>query len=83
VIFIHEGTGTLKTGFGKIPFKYGDYLVIPRGTIYQMEFNDEKTGYSLSRVLVQYARLSVTEMPSDSWKNTLHFAKRHQTSARP
>ena len=42
VIFIHEGSGTLKTGFGKIKFEYGDYLVIPRGTIYQMEFNNEK-----------------------------------------
>ena len=41
VIFIHEGTGTLKTGFGKIKFEYGDYLVIPRGTIYQMEFDTE------------------------------------------
>jgi homogentisate 1,2-dioxygenase len=41
VIFIHVGSGTLKTGFGKIKFKYGDYLVIPRGTIYQMEFDDE------------------------------------------
>jgi len=41
VIFIHVGSGTLKTGFGEIKFEYGDYLVIPRGTIYQMEFNDE------------------------------------------
>lgn len=42
VIFIHEGSGRLKTGFGQISFAYGDYLVIPRGTIYQMEFTDEK-----------------------------------------
>jgi homogentisate 1,2-dioxygenase len=41
VIFVHKGTGTLKTGFGKIKFSYGDYLVVPRGTIYQMEFDDE------------------------------------------
>ncbi|MCB0733411.1 MAG: homogentisate 1,2-dioxygenase [Bacteroidetes bacterium] len=41
VIFVHEGTGTLKTIYGDIPFGYGDYLVIPRGTIYQMHFNDE------------------------------------------
>ncbi|WP_374948688.1 homogentisate 1,2-dioxygenase [Mucilaginibacter sp.] len=41
VIFIHVGTGTLKTGFGKIKFEYGDYLVIPRGTIYQLEFDSE------------------------------------------
>ncbi len=42
VIFIHEGSGKLKTLYGEIPFEYGDYLVVPRGIIYQMEFNDEK-----------------------------------------
>jgi homogentisate 1,2-dioxygenase len=41
VIFIHIGSGTLKTGFGKIKFSYGDYLVVPRGTIYQIQFDDE------------------------------------------
>ncbi|MFM6968857.1 MAG: homogentisate 1,2-dioxygenase [Sediminibacterium sp.] len=40
VLFIHKGSGILKTGFGKIYFKYGDYIVVPRGTIYQIEFND-------------------------------------------
>ncbi len=39
VIFIHEGTGTLKSMYGNLPFSYGDYLVVPRGTIYQMEFD--------------------------------------------
>ena len=41
MIFIHEGSGLLKTMYGEIPFDYGDYLVIPRGTIYQIHFNDE------------------------------------------
>lgn len=41
VIFIHRGSGTLKTQLGNIDFKYGDYLVIPRGMIYQMKFNTE------------------------------------------
>jgi homogentisate 1,2-dioxygenase len=31
----------LKTMYGNITFGYGDYLVIPRGTIYQMHFNSE------------------------------------------
>jgi homogentisate 1,2-dioxygenase len=38
MIFIHKGTGTLKTMYGHINFEYGDYLVIPRGTVYQMHF---------------------------------------------
>jgi homogentisate 1,2-dioxygenase len=40
VIFIHEGSGKLLTQYGEIAFGYGDYLVIPRGTIYQINFND-------------------------------------------
>jgi homogentisate 1,2-dioxygenase len=40
VIFVHRGTGKLKTLLGNIEFKYGDYLVVPRGVIYQIEFNN-------------------------------------------
>lgn len=40
VIFIHEGTGTFKSIYGQIPFKYGDYIVVPRGTIYQLDFDN-------------------------------------------
>lgn len=40
-IFVHVGTGTLKTMYGNIRFGYGDYLVIPRGTVYQFEFDKE------------------------------------------
>lgn len=42
LIFVHEGTGKVKTQYGELPFGYGDYIVLPRGTIYQIEFNDEK-----------------------------------------
>jgi homogentisate 1,2-dioxygenase len=40
LIFIHRGSGVLRTFLGNLPFSYGDYLVIPRGMIYQIEFND-------------------------------------------
>ena len=39
LIFIHEGSGVLKTMYGTISFVYGDYLCIPRGTIYQVQFS--------------------------------------------
>ncbi|MBK6732059.1 MAG: homogentisate 1,2-dioxygenase [Bacteroidetes bacterium] len=42
VIFIHEGSGKLLTEFGEIAFEYGDYVVVPRGIVYQIQFNDEK-----------------------------------------
>ncbi|WP_020568895.1 homogentisate 1,2-dioxygenase [Neolewinella persica] len=41
MLFIHRGTGTLKTFLGNISFEYGDYLIIPRGMIYQIEFDTE------------------------------------------
>ncbi len=41
IIFIHKGEGKLKTQLGNIDFSYGDYLVIPRGMIYQLHFNGE------------------------------------------
>jgi homogentisate 1,2-dioxygenase len=39
MIFIHTGSGTLHTAYGKIKFGYGDYLIIPRGVIYKLEFD--------------------------------------------
>lgn len=42
MLFIHQGTGTLRTLVGNIRFEYGDYLIIPRGMIYQIEFDTEE-----------------------------------------
>jgi homogentisate 1,2-dioxygenase len=41
MLFIHKGSGVLKTFMGNIPFEYGDYLIIPRGMIYQIEFKTD------------------------------------------
>ena len=41
MLFIHKGKGKLRTMLGNIPFEYGDYLIIPRGIIYQIEFDTE------------------------------------------
>ena len=41
LIFIHKGSGKLRTLFGNLNFKYGDYLLVPRGIIYQIEFDTE------------------------------------------
>ncbi|MGZ3941206.1 MAG: homogentisate 1,2-dioxygenase [Bacteroidia bacterium] len=41
MLFIHKGKGTLRTFMGNINFEYGDYLIIPRGMIYQIEFESE------------------------------------------
>ena len=39
LIFVHHGGGVLKTMYGDLSFSYGDYLVVPRGTIYQIRFD--------------------------------------------
>ena len=41
LLFVHKGSGKLRTHLGNLDFKYGDYLVIPRGTIYKIDFDDE------------------------------------------
>ncbi|HLO91168.1 MAG TPA: homogentisate 1,2-dioxygenase [Lentimicrobium sp.] len=41
MIFIHEGAGTLHSMYGKLHFSYGDHIIIPRGVIYQLEFETE------------------------------------------
>ncbi|MEN9323659.1 MAG: hypothetical protein RIT03_1707 [Bacteroidota bacterium] len=39
LIFIHKGSGKLRTMLGNIVFEPGDYLIIPRGIIYQIQFD--------------------------------------------
>ena len=41
LLFIHQGSGTLRSMLGEIGFESGDYLLIPRGMIYQVDFDSE------------------------------------------
>jgi homogentisate 1,2-dioxygenase len=41
LLFVHEGAGKLFSQYGSISFGYGDYLMIPRGTTYQIAFENE------------------------------------------
>ena len=41
MIFIHKGSGKLRTHMGNLDFKYGDYLIIPRGMIYKIDFDTQ------------------------------------------
>ena len=40
MIFVDEGSGKVNACYGELRFGYGDYIVLPRGTIYQIEFTD-------------------------------------------
>ena len=39
VFFVCEGSGTLETVFGSLPFHEHDYVVVPRGTTYRFELD--------------------------------------------
>ena len=39
IIFIHHGEGEFLSEYGKLPFEQWDYIVIPKGTTYQMKFS--------------------------------------------
>lgn len=41
IIFIHDGSGTFYSQFGKINVRQGDYIIIPRTTIYKIEWNED------------------------------------------
>ena len=38
-LFIHDGSGTLHTMFGTLAFKKFDFVIIPKGTIYKIDFD--------------------------------------------
>ena len=40
VLFIHKGSGTFNSNFGTMTINVGDYIVIPRGVIWQIDVED-------------------------------------------
>lgn len=42
LLFIHEGEGTVQTTFGTLPFEEWDYVYLPRGTTYRVEFEGDE-----------------------------------------
>ncbi len=42
ILFVHHGTGKFYSEFGVLPFEQWDYIVVPKGTTYQIKFDDYK-----------------------------------------
>jgi len=42
LLFIHEGSATFRSMYGQLDLEYGDYLVVPRGTVYTLQFASTK-----------------------------------------
>ena len=72
LLFIHHGSGTCYTMFGALEFHEKDYIVIPKGTIYRIEFNDlpdDKRPSSYSKDDLPLGKFLVVET-----RNASHFA---------
>jgi len=42
LLFIHHGSGEFLSEYGRLPFKEWDYIIVPRGTTYQIKFDNYK-----------------------------------------
>lgn len=45
--WVHDGSGVLKSQFGNLPFRKGDYIVIPFGTTWKMELHEETKFFTI------------------------------------
>lgn len=41
LLFVHYGSGLIRTQFGVLPYGKGDYVILPVGTTYQIEWSEE------------------------------------------
>ncbi len=48
MIFIHYGNGNFLSEYGNLPFTQWDYIIVPKGTTYQLKFDS----YENARVLI-------------------------------
>jgi len=63
-LFIHHGSGECRTMFGTLKFGPKDYIVIPKGTIYQIEFDplaDEDRPNGVSEDEMPFGKFLVIE----------------------
>ncbi len=40
MIFVHSGSGSFNSVYGELKYKKGDHIIVPRGTVYQFNFNN-------------------------------------------
>jgi homogentisate 1,2-dioxygenase len=55
LIFVHQGSGDLYCDFGHLAFEAGDYIVLPRGTMWRVECREP-----LSALLIEATNASYT-----------------------
>ncbi|MBD3647995.1 MAG: homogentisate 1,2-dioxygenase [Pseudomonadales bacterium] len=54
LLFIHHGEGSLYCDYGQLPYRDGDYLMIPRGTAWRLEVDSSTSVYAIENVDAAY-----------------------------
>ncbi|MGC4047525.1 MAG: homogentisate 1,2-dioxygenase [Armatimonas sp.] len=71
LLFVHTGKGRLETMFGTLAYSEGDYLIVPRGTIYRVV---EETGPTVMLVIESSAS---TIEPPKRYRNAYGQLEEH------
>jgi homogentisate 1,2-dioxygenase len=79
-LFVHDGQGTLESLFGTVDFRPGDYLVIPRGTIYKLNFE----AYPVRMIaIVSYGPIEIPKRYRNEYGQLLEHAPYKERDLRP
>ncbi len=79
-LFIHDGEGVLETIYGNVDFRPGDYLVIPRGTIYRLNFNSLPVRML---AIVSYGPIEIPKRYRNNYGQLLEHAPYKERDIRP
>jgi homogentisate 1,2-dioxygenase len=79
-LFVHDSGGRLESMFGTVEFMPGDYLVIPRGTIYKITFDTLPVRMI---AVVSYGPISVPKRYRNEFGQLLEHAPFKERDFRP
>jgi len=80
VLYMHDGSGSIESLFGTIEFKKGDYLVIPKGCIYRINF-DSLPVHMLA--IVSYGPVTIPRRYRNEYGQLLEHAPYKERDIRP
>ena len=79
-LFIHDGSGYMESLFGTIHFSAGDYLVIPRGTIYKLHFDSLPVNML---AIVSYGKIEIPKRYRNEYGQLMEHAPFKERDFRP
>lgn len=80
ILFIHDGSGYMESMFGTVHFRQGDYLVIPKGTIYRLFFDSLPVNML---AVVSYGPVSIPRRYRNEYGQMLEHAPFKERDFRP